>query len=175
MRKLHTPALVAALIGGALMAGMAPANAGPKPASGALAQLSGEYKIIRNVTNNNLCLQLNAINNFISLGTCNGSVEQGWLALRDGNNFYRFVNGSGRGCMSVDAASSGSPAHIDNCTLSDGSGSAASNAQWIASKTLPNLVTLRTRFGDRDSNLCLTASVSLSPCGSEPQRWFVNF
>jgi hypothetical protein len=174
MRKLHTLALVAALIGGALVAGMAPANAGPKSAGGALAQLSGQYKTLRNA-NNNLCLQLNANNDFISPTTCNGSAEQGWLALKDGSNFYRFVNGSGRGCLSVDTASSGFSAHIDNCTLSDGSGSSVSNAQWIASNTLPNAVSLRTRVGNRDSNLCLTPSVTLSSCGAAPQRWFVNF
>jgi hypothetical protein len=78
------------------MAGMAPVNAGPKPAGGATVQLGGECKTLRNA-NDNLCPQLNASNDFISAATCNGSADQGWLALRDGSNFFRFANGGGRG------------------------------------------------------------------------------
>ena len=157
-------------------------TAGAKP----VVSLAGEFHRIQNVGNSK-CLQPQASpGTRIVQITCNGSLEQGWLAIGDGSNRYRFVNGSSRGCMSVnDTPVNGAPVQLDNCTLSDGSGNPVSNAQWKSSAVLPDVVTLRTRVRNVDNNFCLAVpggssaeglAMQLSTCnGSLAQRWVVGF
>jgi hypothetical protein len=151
-----------------------------------VAPLAGEFHRIQNVGNGK-CLQPQASpgTRIVQL-TCNGSSEQGWLALNDGSNRYRFVNGSGRGCISVnDTPVNGGPVQLDNCTLSDGSGRAVSNAQWNSGTVLPDVVTLKTRVRNVNNNFCLDVpgassvdglAMQLFTCnGSLAQRWVVGF
>jgi hypothetical protein len=191
MHKLSNTLIATGIAVGALLAGGAPAYAHSSPATASPRRpvaLAGEFHQIRNVANNNVCLQPQAspFTRIVQV-TCNGSSEQGWLALNDGNNRYRFVNGSGRGCMSVnDRPFDHAVVQLDNCTLSDGSGVPVSNAQWQSSRTLPNGdITLRTRVRNVTNNFCLNEpggspaeglGIELLTCnGSPTQRWSAGF
>jgi hypothetical protein len=146
--------------------------------------ISGEYHPIRNVGNGK-CLQPQAGGTLIAQFICNGSSEQGWLALNDGGTVYRFVNGSGGGCMSVNNTPvNGGPVQLDNCTLSDGSGRSVSNAQWNFGTLTPSVNPLRTRVRGIDNNFCLDVpgastaegqTMQLFACnGTFAQRWIVG-
>lgn len=199
MRKLRLTAALAPVLGGALVATASLAAADPAQAtSGAntagahassttrVLALSGEYHRIQNVVNG-LCLQpQDSPGTRIVQVVCNGSNEQGWMPLNDGNNRYRFVNGSARGCMSVlDRPSNGAAVFLGNCTLSGGTGQSVSNATWLSNRILPDSVTLRTRVGNVDNNFCLDEpggssavglAMQLFTCnGSGAQQWLAGF
>jgi hypothetical protein len=161
-------------------------SAGAQPDSGpAAGALIGEYHRIQNA-GSGLCLQPEASPGIRILQmTCTGKANQGWLMLNDSNSRYRFLSGTGRGCVSVnDTPINTGAVQLDNCTNSDGSGRAVSNAQWKATGSVPGNVVLRTRVGNVDNNYCLDVpggswlpglAMQLYACNDTfAQRWVVG-
>ena len=175
MRKLRLMAALAALVGGALIAGVTPADASPAGVRPAPAGIAG-YHELESAVNPSLCLAPEANpGTRVVLAACTGLPDQSWLPLNDGSNRYRFVSGSGRGCMSVNNVPfNGAVVQMDNCTLSDGSGRSVSNAQWQASTSLPNRVTLKTRVGNKNNNFCLDDPFQSQTPGQPMQLFACN-
>jgi hypothetical protein len=120
---------------------------------------------------------------------CDGSAAQEWAILTtpSGGTHYRFLNTGGFCLWTPDDPVVGELPHLDECQTSAAADSTVSNAEWNASLPLPNAVTLQTRVGFVNWNLCLnevipggpglsSSFVSLAACnGGASQVWVVGF
>jgi hypothetical protein len=173
---------VCILTGLGLTVSVTASSAQPSPTR--FAPFAGEFHPIKNV-GTTLCLEPRDKNpNFdvpIVQAHCDGSSAQGWAALDMGNNHYRFLNPDGW-CINVGGElANGVQVQQDECKA-PGQDS-VSDAEWLSSARLPNVVTLRSRLHDVNSNFCLSAPVDqatpvirVQGCdGSLAQRWVVDF
>jgi hypothetical protein len=146
---------------------------------------AGEFHPISNAGHSGECLQplTPDFRAPIVQRPCDGSAAQEWATLStpSGGTHYRFLNTSGW-CMSVDRIGNGAPVLQDECEVSGGT--TVSNAEWNSSATLPNVVTLQSRFGFVNRTLCLdepgasggNVNMQLFNCnGTLAQIWVVGF
>src|SRR5205814_245666 len=87
-----------------------------------------------------------------------------------GTNLVRLQNLGSRGMCAfvLDDPGNGTPALLDECDIQNGGG-AVSNAEFSQVGTPPNSVSLRTRVGGRDYNLCLSGvggALSVRTCNN---------
>jgi len=169
----------------ALLATATVASAQTTPVPMKIVPFAGEFHPIHPAGHSELCLQpvtpdFRAV---IEQTTCNGSTAQEWetLSTPSGGTHYRFLNTSGW-CMSVDAIKNGTPVLQDECEVSGGT--TVSNAEWNASASLPNSVTLQSRFGFINRTVCLdepgalggTRNLQVFTCnGTIAQIWVIGF
>jgi hypothetical protein len=120
---------------------------------------------------------------------CDGSAAQEWAILTTpaGGTQYRFLNSGGFCLWIPDNPIAGDLTQLNDCQVSDTDTTPVTNAVWNASTTLPGAVTLQTRFGSVDHNLCLnevipggpglsSSFISVQTCnGSASQVWVVGF
>ncbi|BCJ39787.1 hypothetical protein GCM10010168_93400 [Actinoplanes ianthinogenes] len=151
------------------------------------AVLAGELHRIRNA-GNGLCLQPEDQPDpdpRILQMTCTGRANQAWTVLGNGKGRYWFVNAAGGRCISVgDVPIDHGIVVAGNCTLSDGSGRTPSNAQWVASGSVPGSTFLRSWVGRDDTTFCLDVpggspspglAVQLYTCNSTlAQKWTIG-
>jgi hypothetical protein len=153
----------------------------PSPKS--ITPFAGAFHTITNAGHSGMCLQpvTPDFRSLIVQRPCDGSQAQLWASLFTGTNHYRFLNTSGW-CMSVDSPASGSAVLQDECEAPGQT--TVSNAEWNSGASLPNVVTLRTRFRFVDNNTCLdepgasggNVNMQLFTCnGTLAQRWVVGF
>jgi Ricin-type beta-trefoil lectin domain-like len=144
-----------------------------------VAQADGEAHPISNAANG-MCLQpengsFDAV--VIVQATCNGSSAQRWFfAPFGGTNRYQFSNLFSHLCF--DAPDTG----INGGILQQNQCAPISNDMFQASRKLPDRVSLMSRAGNRNTNLCIDGSappgtvVRLFQCdGSAIQQWVVGF
>jgi hypothetical protein len=161
--------LAALLTGGAAQA----ASVGP---------FSGVFNPMRNV-GNGLCLQpdVPVDGARVVQQDCDANnLAQGWQFKQLATtNRYEFINQLSGLCLSVFIApANGSPVGLQKCRE-------ASGQQFNSSATLPNVVTLESRFGSSNTGLCLDVPGGLSTRGLQmqifgcngtlAQRWVVGF
>jgi hypothetical protein len=143
--------------------------------------LSGVFNHMKNA-GNNLCLQpdVPVDGGRVVQEDCDANnLAQGWQFLRLTTKRYEFVNQLSGLCLSVFVApADGSPMGLQRCRE-------ASGQQFNSSDTLPHDVTLESRFGFKDTGLCLDVPGGLSTrglqmqifgCNGTPaQQWVVGF
>jgi hypothetical protein len=180
-------AVAAALMLGSitLLATATVASAQTTPVPMKIMPRAGEFHPIHPAGHSDLCLQpvTPAFRALIEQTTCNGSTAQEWetLSTPSGGTHYRLLNTSGW-CMSVDAIKNGTPVLQDECEVAGGT--TVSNAEWNASGSLPNSVTLQSRFGFVNRTVCLdepgalggTQNIQVFTCnGTLAQIWVIGF
>jgi hypothetical protein len=147
------------------------------------AHADGEAHPIKNA-GNGLCLQPEGGSTTmfapIVQWTCNGSDAQRWFYQGfGGTNRYQFANLASHLCFDAfDGAFNGARVLQGQCA-------AISNEQWKTSRPLPDLVTLMSRVGFRDTNFCvdvpqneptLGLAMQLYKCNTtDAQKWLVGF
>jgi hypothetical protein len=183
-RSLGRAAAAALMLGSAaLLATPATASAQAAPVPMNVTPLAGLFHVITIAALPGLCLQplTPTYRSTVAVKPCDGSAAQEWaiLSTSSGGTHYRFLNNSGF-CLSVDDGStSGADAWLDECTVnSDPNSTTVSNAEWNASAPQPGAVTLQTRYGFVNHNLCLTDGVAIvlvTTCNGIPaQNWVIG-
>ncbi|MGH3624283.1 MAG: RICIN domain-containing protein [Sciscionella sp.] len=144
---------------------------------------AGVFNSIRNVGNNgSKCLQpeFPVVNAKVVQEPCDASnPAQGWQSLQVGTNHYRFINqGSGLCLNAFTAAANGSPMGLSACRN-------VSNEEFNTHTSLPDVVSLESRIGFRNTGFCIDVpggradnglQMQLFRCnGSLAQRWVVGF
>jgi hypothetical protein len=149
----------------------------------------GPFTLWRSVSNPNNCVQAVSAtfgSRLVTKACDAGNALQKWAWLKDATNIYRLQNGASAVslCAWLDdqlgGPGSGQPVHLDECTLSDGSGNTVSNAQWDTGISLPNAVQLRTHIHFRTIDWCIDivgTDVEMEKCesGRLEQRWTIGF
>jgi hypothetical protein len=174
---------------GGLLAATAMAGAGlVATATGADAQappgpaFAGVFNPIKNVGNGK-CLQPEegsaADGALVVQASCNGGIAQGWQQVSFGSNRYGFINQLSGFCFDAFG-----PA-VNGTPLIQGQCKRISNEEWKASAALPNVVTLMSRIGFRDTGFCIDVpggqstdglAMQIFRCnGTLAQRWVVGF
>lgn len=159
------------------MAGSGLAQATPVTAA------AGVFSPVRNVGNGK-CLQPEGGSSGearIVQVTCNGGVAQGWLfQLFSGSSTdYRLINQLSGLCIYMNGpVSTGSPLIQAGCTQ-------VSNERWKPSAAPPNVVTIMSKAGHRDTGLCVDVpggeateglGMRIWTCnGTLAQRWVIGF
>jgi hypothetical protein len=110
---------------------------------------------------------------------CTNSIAQGWQYVRVGTNHYRFINQLSGYCFD------GFDGAFNGARLLQGTCVPISNEEWNTGAALPNVVTLMSRVGFRDTNYCIDVpgaqatdglAMQLYRCnGTLAQRWVVGF
>lgn len=145
------------------------------------AQADGEAHPIRNP--NGMCLQPEggSTDFFVPIVQmpCNGTSEQRWFFHSLGSNRYQFSNLVSHLCFDAfDGAFNGARLLQNQCAP-------ISNDQWKTSRTLPDLVTIMSRVGFRDTGFCVDVplnqptpglAMQLFKCNTtDAQKWLVGF
>ena len=144
--------------------------------------LTGQFHPISNVGDNK-CLEpqggSTALFAPIVQVTCNpADVAQGWQYIRTATNHYRLENQLSGYCIwAWDGAFNGGRVLQDVCNFS--------NSDFNANTSLPNVVPLETRVGNKDTGYCLDVpgaapteglALQIYGCnGTLAQRWVVGF
>lgn len=156
------------------------AQAAPAPVEQSTPR-AGVFNPIRNVGNNK-CLQPVApvVSSAVVQQTCDGSVAQGWQFVQVGTNHFRFLNQLSGLCLFAFSAPAGNGDPMGLNTCRD-----VSNEEFNAGTSLPNVVSLESRSGFRDTGFCLDVpggaatdglQMQLFRCnGTLAQRWVVGF
>ncbi|NUK07855.1 RICIN domain-containing protein [Streptomyces lunaelactis] len=156
------------------------ASAEPAPST-SLAPFAGVFHPIKNVGNGK-CLQPEGGSTgevAIVQAACTGSTAQGWQFLQFSGSSYHLINQLSGLCMYMNGpVASRSPIAQVECTD-------VTNEDWKSSAPPPDVVTLMSRAGRRDTNLCIDVpggssaeglGVQIFRCnGSLAQRWIVGF
>ncbi|MEV6006980.1 RICIN domain-containing protein [Streptomyces sp. NPDC051976] len=162
-----------------------PAAASTSTASASTASVrpfTGLFHPIKNVGDNK-CLEpqggSTALFAPIVQVTCNtADVAQGWQYIRTATNHYRLENQLSGYCIwAWDGAFNGGRVLQDVCNFS--------NSDFNANTSLPNVVPLETRVGNKDTGYCLDVpgaapteglALQIYGCnGTLAQRWVVGF
>jgi hypothetical protein len=175
--------LAAALVlaGIALVTTATEANAQPA-SSASVTPFAGVFNPIRNVGNGK-CLQpaggSTAESAAIVQMPCTNSIAQGWQYVRVATNHYRFINQLSGYCFD------GFDGAFNGARLLQGTCVPISNEEWNTGAALPNVVTLMSRVGFRDTNYCIDVpgaqatdglAMQIYRCnGTLAQRWVVGF
>lgn len=169
------------IVGVLLAAGLAAVSMAGVAQAAPISPLAGVFNPIRNV-GNGLCLQpdVPVDGGRVVQETCvAGSIAQGWQFQQVATNRYTFVNQLSGLCLSVFIGpANGSPMGLQRCRN-------ASGQQFNSRASLPNVVTLESRFGFRDTGFCLDVPESSTTPGVQmqifecngtlAQRWVVGF
>ncbi len=111
---------------------------------------------------------------------CDGTSEQRWTAQGfGGTNRWQFANEASHLCFDAfDGAFNGARLLQNQCAP-------ISNDQWKSSRSLPDLVTLMSRVGFRDTGFCVdvpnndqspNVALQLFQCNTtDAQKWLVGF
>jgi hypothetical protein len=186
LRSLARAAAAALMIGGAaLLATPATASARAMPAPMNVTPFAGLFHVINPVAHSNMCLQpfTPTYRSVIVERPCDGSAAQEWaiLSTPSGGTHYRFLNNSGF-CLWVDDGTvTAGILREDECQTSAPGSTTVSNAEWNSSALQPNAVTLQSRLGFVNRNLCLTDEgpgfdTEVSACdGTVSQIWLIGF
>ena len=167
--------VIAAISAGLLAVGMSVAGAGVAHAA--------EPHPIRNA-GNGFCLQpeggsLELFAPIVQV-PCTGSAVQRWFPQGfGGTNRWQFANEASHLCFDAfDGAFNGARLLQNQCA-------AISNDQWKSSRGLPDLVTLMSRVGFRDTGFCIDVpgnqaipglAMQLWQCNTtDAQKWLVGF
>lgn len=185
MIRSFSRALTAVLMLGSIAVLAMATGASAQTAPVKIVPRAGEFHPIHPAGHSDLCLQpvTPAFRALIEQTTCNGSTAQEWetLSTPSGGVHYRLLNTSGW-CMSVDGVKSGTPVLQDECEVPGGT--TVSNAEWNASTSLPNSVTLQSRFGFVNRSVCLDEpgasggqqNLQLFTCNNTiAQIWVIGF
>jgi hypothetical protein len=153
------------VVGLMLTIGLAVLLTGGAAQAASVGPLSGVFNPMKNV-GNGLCLQpdVPVDGGRVVQQDCDANnLAQGWQFKQLATNRYEF---------------SGSPVGLQRCRE-------ASGQQFNSSATLPNVVTLESRFGSSNTGLCLDVPGGLSTRGLQmqifgcngtlAQRWVVGF
>ncbi|MEU4213343.1 RICIN domain-containing protein [Streptomyces sp. NPDC026206] len=176
-------ALVAAtLLAGAGSAATAtPAHAQPAQAS-AVTPSAGVFNPIKNIGNSKCLQPAGGSTGEVAIvqATCvTGSLAQQWQFLRLSGGNYHLINQLSGLCMYMNGpVAARSPIAQVECTT-------VSNEEWKSSSPPPDVVTLMSRAGHRDTNLCIDVpggqsdeglAVQIFGCnGTLAQRWTIGF
>ncbi len=146
------------------------AQAAPDPTMHVM-PFAGVFNPIRNVGNNK-CLQP-TVPPVVSAGVvqapCDGSLAQGWEFTQVGTNHYWFTNQLSGLCLFAfgDPAGNGNPMGLNTCRN-------VSNEEFNAGTSLPNVVSLESRTGFRDTGFCLDVPGAQATDGLQMQLWRCN-
>jgi hypothetical protein len=186
LRSLARAAAAALMIGSAaLLATPATGSAQATPAPMNVTPFAGLFHVISPVAHSNMCLQpfTPTYRSVIVERPCDGSAAQEWaiLSTPSGGTHYRFLNNSGF-CLWVDDGTvTAGILREDECQTSAPGSTTVSNAEWNSSALQPNAVTLQSRLGFVNRNLCLTDEgagfdTEVSACdGTVSQIWLIGF
>jgi hypothetical protein len=174
------------LAGLALAATATEANAQPAPASASstsVTPFAGVFHPIKNVGNGK-CLQPagGSTAEFAAIVQvpCTNSIAQGWqYTPASGSNHYRFVNQLSGYCFDAFDGT------FNGARLLQGTCVPISNEEWNTGAPLPNVVSLMSRVGFRDTGYCIDVpgaqatdglAMQMYRCnGTLAQRWVVGF
>ncbi len=169
------------MAGAGVVATAAGADAQVPPAKPGPA-FAGVFNPIKNV-GNGMCLQPEggsaAEGALVVQAPCNGGIAQGWQQVRFNGNNYGFINQLSGFCVdAVGPVANGTLIIQYECKR-------ISNEEWKASAPLPNVVTLMSRIGFRDTGFCIDVpgaqatnglAMQIYRCnGTLAQRWVVGF
>jgi hypothetical protein len=120
------------------------------------------------------------VNSPVVQNTCDGSQAQNWAFIQVGTNHYRFVNQLSGLCLFAFSppVSNGDPMGLDTCRT-------VSNEEFNVGTSLPEVVSLESRIGFRDTGFCVDVpegnamdglQMRLFQCNRTlAQRWVVGF
>jgi hypothetical protein len=149
----------------------------------------GPFAPWRSVSDTNLCVQPASITFGAPLlvKPCDPrNLAQRWSWIRDGNSIYRLQNGAPSAQPMCAWVPDGGPINnedisLDECSLSDGSGTPVSNAQFDSGTPLPNAVSLESHIHFTATNHCVDiifgTNLITKTCNSATltQKWLVGF
>ena len=159
MRRVLKSLLLVGAVGALVALSAVPASAGP---------VSGPNPIKNIGTNRCLQPQGGSAAEFaaVTAEPCNGSPQQQWQYEKIRDNRYHLISSFSHLCLNVfGPTATGTPILLVNCVT-------VSNEEFNTQKALPDLVTLMSRAGNKDTNFCadiqspVGATLLLKPCGS---------
>jgi hypothetical protein len=134
----------------------------------------GVFSPLRNLGRSlgpNMCLQpvSPVVSSPVVQQHCDGSLAQGWQFIQTGTNHYRFLNQLSGLCLFafIDPAANGNPMGLNTCRT-------VSNEEFNAGRSLPDIVSLESRTGFRDTGFCLDVPGGASTDGLQMQLWQCN-
>ncbi|MBT2387564.1 RICIN domain-containing protein [Streptomyces sp. ISL-11] len=153
----------------------------PAYASAPAAPLAGVFHPIKNVGNNKCLQPAGGSTGEVAIvqSACTGALAQQWQFLKVTNSGYHLINQLSGLCMYMNGpVAAGSPIAQVECTT-------VSNEEWKSTPAPPEIVTLMSRAGHRDTNLCVDVpggqadeglGVQIFGCnGTLAQRWIAGF